>query len=143
MRTAIRKHLGDFIALLVLFVIAVGVGGYILDQQRLRFPLVEEKPKRIAIEMADARAVIPGQGQTVRVAGVKVGDIATVEAALGDWPFFSGADFSLVDAVFAPVFRYFDVFDRRRKTGFQYLCNAETLDTGQIFKPMVRGDEDG
>jgi len=38
---------------------------------------------------------------------------------------------------------YFDVFDRRRKTGFQYLCNAETLDTGQIFKPMVRGDEDG
>lgn len=26
-------------------------------------------------------------------------------------PFFSGADFSLVDAAFAPVFRYFDVFD--------------------------------
>ena len=38
---------------------------------------------------------------------------------------------------------YRDVFDRRRKTTFQYLCNAETLDTGQIFKPMVRGDEDG
>lgn len=38
---------------------------------------------------------------------------------------------------------YIDVFDRRRKTGFQYLCNAETLDTGQVFKPMVRGDEDG
>lgn len=26
-------------------------------------------------------------------------------------PFFAGADFSLVDAVFAPVFRYFDTFD--------------------------------
>ena len=38
---------------------------------------------------------------------------------------------------------YRDVFDRRRKTTFQYLCNAETLDTGQVFKPMVRGDEDG
>jgi len=37
---------------------------------------------------------------------------------------------------------YIDVFDRRRKTAFQYLCNAETLDTGQIFKPMIRGDED-
>ena len=35
-----------------------------------------------------------------------------VEAALGDGPYFSGADFSLVDAVFGPVFRYFDVFDR-------------------------------
>jgi hypothetical protein len=38
---------------------------------------------------------------------------------------------------------YMDVFDRKRKTSFQYLCNAETLDTGQIFKPMIRGDEDG
>jgi hypothetical protein len=38
---------------------------------------------------------------------------------------------------------YMDVFDRRRKTAFQYLCNADTLDTGLVFKPMVRGDEDG
>lgn len=36
---------------------------------------------------------------------------ARVEAALGDGPFFAGAPFSLVDAVFAPVFRYFDLFD--------------------------------
>ena len=83
MRTAIRKHLGDFLAILVLFVIAVGVGGYILENQRLRFPLIEETPKRIAIELADAQAVIPGQGQTVRVAGVKVGDIATVNVEDG------------------------------------------------------------
>jgi hypothetical protein len=38
---------------------------------------------------------------------------------------------------------YIDVFDRRRKTVFQYLCNAGTLESGQIFKPMTRGDEDG
>jgi glutathione S-transferase len=36
---------------------------------------------------------------------------ARVEAALGEGPFFAGEQFSLVDAVFAPVFRYFDVFD--------------------------------
>jgi len=36
---------------------------------------------------------------------------ARVEAALGAGPFFAGARFSLVDAVFAPIFRYFDVFD--------------------------------
>jgi hypothetical protein len=41
------------------------------------------------------------------------------------------------------VVEYLDVFDRTHKTAFQYLCNAETLDTGQVFKPMVRGDEDG
>ena len=34
-----------------------------------------------------------------------------LEAALSDAPFFAGPHFSLVDAVFAPVFRYFDVID--------------------------------
>lgn len=36
---------------------------------------------------------------------------ARVEAALGSGPFFAGERFGLVDAVFAPIFRYFDVFD--------------------------------
>jgi glutathione S-transferase len=36
---------------------------------------------------------------------------APVEAALGEGPFFADERFSLVDAVFAPIFRYFDVFD--------------------------------
>jgi glutathione S-transferase len=36
---------------------------------------------------------------------------ARVELALGSGPFFAGESFSLVDAVFAPIFRYFDVFD--------------------------------
>ena len=36
---------------------------------------------------------------------------ARVEEALGKGPFFAGERFSLVDAVFAPIFRYFDVFD--------------------------------
>lgn len=34
-----------------------------------------------------------------------------LEAALDQGPYFMGARFSMVDAVFAPVFRYFDVFD--------------------------------
>jgi len=34
-----------------------------------------------------------------------------LEAELGEGPYFSGSQFSLVDAVYAPVFRYFDVFD--------------------------------
>jgi glutathione S-transferase len=35
-----------------------------------------------------------------------------LEATLGDGPFFAGERFALVDAAFAPVFRYFDLFDR-------------------------------
>lgn len=34
-----------------------------------------------------------------------------VEAAMGSGPYFAGEQFSMVDAVFGPVFRYFDVFD--------------------------------
>lgn len=34
-----------------------------------------------------------------------------VEQALDAAPYFAGAHFSMVDAVFGPVFRYFDVFD--------------------------------
>jgi glutathione S-transferase len=34
-----------------------------------------------------------------------------VEGRLSDGPYFAGRDFSLVDAAFAPVFRYFEVFD--------------------------------
>lgn len=37
---------------------------------------------------------------------------AQMERVLGEGPYFGGARFGLVDAAFAPVFRYFDVFDR-------------------------------
>jgi glutathione S-transferase len=36
---------------------------------------------------------------------------ALLEEVLSDGPWFAGAAFSIVDAAFAPVFRYFDVFD--------------------------------
>jgi glutathione S-transferase len=36
---------------------------------------------------------------------------AQLEAVLGAGPFFAGEALSIVDATFAPVFRYFDVFD--------------------------------
>ncbi len=36
--------------------------------------------------------------------------VAQLESALGDGPWFAGRQFSLVDAAFAPAFRYFEVF---------------------------------
>ena len=35
-----------------------------------------------------------------------------IEAILENGPWFDGEKFSLVDAVFGPIFRYFDVFDQ-------------------------------
>lgn len=83
MKTAIRKHLGDFIALSLLFAVALGAAGYILSHQRLRFPLIQSAPMELKADLATAQAVIPGQGQTVRVAGVKVGDIGPVQLQNG------------------------------------------------------------
>ncbi len=83
MTRAIRKHLADFIAILALFVLAMGIGGYILTQQRLRLPLLEDKPFVVKVELPDAQAVQPGQGQTVRTAGVEIGQIGKVELEEG------------------------------------------------------------
>ena len=79
MRRTIRQNLAPFGAILVLIAIAFVVGGYILDHQRLRFPLVEDKPMRMHVELETAHAVTPGQGQTVQVAGVEIGDIGDVK----------------------------------------------------------------
>ena len=77
--TAIRKHLKDFIAVIALFAVSLAVVAYILDKQRMRFPLIEEKPFVLKAEFETAQAVIAGQGQTVRVSGVRIGDIGGVE----------------------------------------------------------------
>ena len=48
------------------------------------------------------------QGKATLIAG----KFERLEQRLGEGPYFDGARFSLVDAVFGPVFRYFDTFDR-------------------------------
>src|SRR5262245_56254321 len=80
--TAIRKHFKEALAVLGLIVVAAGVSLYLLDNQRMRFPW-EESPLVLKAEFATAQAVTAGQGQTVRVSGVRVGDIGDVELVDG------------------------------------------------------------
>jgi glutathione S-transferase len=54
---------------------------------------------------------------TARAADIRA-RFEQLEAVLGDGPWFAGARFSLVDAVFGPVFRYFEVFDTIDDFGF-------------------------
>ena len=79
MKMAIRKFWREAVAVIGLIVLAAAVAVYILGQQGFRFPLIEESPKHITIELSDAQAVEPGQGQTVRVAGIEVGRISGVK----------------------------------------------------------------
>jgi phospholipid/cholesterol/gamma-HCH transport system substrate-binding protein len=77
-KRAIRTHLVDFLAILGLVAIGIATAVYILSEQGLRFPLAEPAPKQIEMELENAQAVQAGQGQTVRVAGVRIGTIADV-----------------------------------------------------------------
>ncbi|WP_421581365.1 glutathione S-transferase family protein [Shinella sp. M31] len=68
-----------------------------------------------------------------------------VEAALGDGPFFAGEKFSLVDAVFAPIFRYFETFDTIAPTGIfdgfaKVACWRAALAVRQSVKDAVAED---
>jgi phospholipid/cholesterol/gamma-HCH transport system substrate-binding protein len=83
MRDAIRGHTRDFVAIIGMGVMAIGIATYILSHERLRFPLVQDAPKQVWVEMQNARGVTPGQGQTVRVAGMRVGDVGKVELVDG------------------------------------------------------------
>jgi phospholipid/cholesterol/gamma-HCH transport system substrate-binding protein len=79
MMRAIRKNLADFLAIIGVVLLGIGIGAYILANQRLRFPLVEEPFYTVKAELPDAQAVTPGQGQTVVVSGVRIGDIGSVD----------------------------------------------------------------
>jgi phospholipid/cholesterol/gamma-HCH transport system substrate-binding protein len=83
MKTAIRKHLGDFAAILGLILIAVLVSSVILSNQRLTLPgwvpLIGKDFYEIEAELQTAQSVTPGQGQTVNIAGVEVGEIKSVK----------------------------------------------------------------
>ena len=82
MKRTIRKHLRDFVAVFVLALIGLGVAGYILSQQRFHLPawvpVVGSDFYTLNVELQTAQAVVPGQGQTINIAGVKVGDVKKV-----------------------------------------------------------------
>ena len=80
--SAIRKHLVDFLAIIGLIVIALAVASVILANQRLALPgwmpVLGQDFTEVDAELSSAQAVTPGQGQTVNVAGVEVGEISRV-----------------------------------------------------------------
>ena len=83
MMLAIRKRLRDFIAIAALAAVALGTAYYILNQQRLRIPGIEDKPFILKAEFSDAQGVMPGQGQTIRVAGMRIGDVGKIDLEQG------------------------------------------------------------
>jgi phospholipid/cholesterol/gamma-HCH transport system substrate-binding protein len=81
-RRQIKKQARVFVAILFLFVLALGIGGYILSNQRFYLPaavpFVGTEFYEVKAELPSGQGVVPGQGQTVNVAGVKVGEVGPV-----------------------------------------------------------------
>jgi phospholipid/cholesterol/gamma-HCH transport system substrate-binding protein len=76
MKRAIKNHRVDFIAIIVLVLLAAGVSGYVLSHERLTWPWSSQYTLNAAFQTG--QAVTPGQGQTVRVSGVQIGAIGAV-----------------------------------------------------------------
>ncbi len=130
---AIRKNLKNFAAVIGLMLIAAVVGAYILDNQRLRFPW-EGDPFRLNAEFSTAQAVTPGQGQTVRVSGVRIGDIAGVKLKDGRAIVEMDLDPEFGDLVHTDATALL-----RPKTGLKDMFVE--LDPGSDSEPLMREDE--
>ena len=83
MKRAIREHLRDFIAILVLVVLGIVTTGVIVVSQHASItswvPFIGTSSFDINARISSAQAVTPGQGQTVNIAGIKVGSISSVK----------------------------------------------------------------
>ncbi|MFL5844495.1 MAG: MlaD family protein [Solirubrobacteraceae bacterium] len=85
---AFKTNVKGLIVLVGLWLVALAVGGYIVAHQRIHLPawvpVVGQENFVITAPIASAAGVLPGQGQAVTVAGVRVGDIASVDLQDGN-----------------------------------------------------------
>ena len=100
MARLVREQLRNVVAVTALMAIAAVTSYVILQEQRLRIPVLEEKPFELKAEFETAQAVVPGQGQTIRVAGVRVGDVEKVELVDG-----AGVVTFAIDREFLPIYQ--------------------------------------
>lgn len=82
-RDQIERYRTAFIAVVTMIVIAAVSAGYILAHERLAvpawMPFIGHEHFTLKGEFVTAQAVTPGQGQSVTIAGAKIGEIATVD----------------------------------------------------------------
>jgi phospholipid/cholesterol/gamma-HCH transport system substrate-binding protein len=78
----IRKQAPVFITILALVAASLGIAAFLLSNQRFYLPawvpLIGTDFYEVKAELSTAQAVVPGQGQSVNVAGVKVGEVGEV-----------------------------------------------------------------
>jgi phospholipid/cholesterol/gamma-HCH transport system substrate-binding protein len=86
-RDQIERYRTAFIAVVTMIVLAALSAGYILAHERLSVPawvpIIGHETFSLKGEFSTGQAVTPGQGQSVTIAGAKIGEIASVELVHG------------------------------------------------------------
>ena len=133
MMRQIRKQLRVFVAIICLLVGALAVSGYLLSQQRFYLPawvpLIGTDFYEVKAELQTAQAVVPGQGQSVNVAGVKIGEVGAVELENG-----RAVVTMQIQDKYKPIYRDATIL-MRPKTGLKdmYLAlDPGTRDAGEV-----------
>jgi phospholipid/cholesterol/gamma-HCH transport system substrate-binding protein len=150
---AIREHARDFIAIIVLLILALAVLFAILSQQRAAFPewlpFLGEDKFQLKAEFTTSQAVTPGQGQSVQIAGIRVGGISGVELDEGV------AEVTMdIDPEYGELIREDATFLLRPRTGLQDMTieidtgadDGEPIEEGSVVptsqtSPNVNPDE--
>jgi phospholipid/cholesterol/gamma-HCH transport system substrate-binding protein len=96
----LRGQLRNVIAVVAMLALGLVVTAVIVQNQRLRIPILDERPFELKAEFETAQAVVPGQGQTIRVAGVRIGDVEKVELVDG-----VGVVTFAIDREYLPIYR--------------------------------------
>ncbi|HEY1274764.1 MAG TPA: MlaD family protein [Thermoleophilaceae bacterium] len=133
MKRAIKKNARVFTAIILLLVLALGIAGYILSNQRFYLPawvpVLGTDFYEVKAELPTAQAVVPGQGQTVNIAGVKVGEVGSVNLVNGH----AVVDMQIQEK-YKPIYRNATIL-LRPKTGLKDMflsLDPGTKDAGEI-----------
>jgi phospholipid/cholesterol/gamma-HCH transport system substrate-binding protein len=130
-KRAIKSHLSDFAAILVLLVLAVVVAGYILTQERLALPFLSPSTFKLNADFQTGQALTAGQGQSVRVSGVQIGQLSGVTLKNGM------ADVSMtIDEKYRHLIHQDATALMRPRTGLKDMFIE--LDPGRAPSPLAR-----
>ena len=137
MKKAIREHLRDFIAIAALLVFGLGDDAGDLLPARARrcragSPAWARTASSSRAEFSTAQAVTPGQGQTVNIAGIKVGDLTEVGLEDGN-----AVVTMEIDNEYAPLIHEDATMLLRPRTGLQDM--TVSLDPGTEGEPVAEG----
>jgi phospholipid/cholesterol/gamma-HCH transport system substrate-binding protein len=135
MRRALRAHLRDVLAIIALLAAALFATTVILINQRTSLPswvpLIGTDRFALNAEFSTAQAVTPGQGQSVDIAGIKVGEVTGVKLEDGH------AVVSMeVDNKYAPLIHQNSSLLLRPKTGLNDM--VVEVDAGTQSSPEVK-----